>query len=106
MAGGRRGWRKPGQDEPGDDRAIRDDGQDPEPGQLGYDMPGESGDDGAEQWLSPFRIGRPVTPVVSRRDSRPEPLRAEPILAEPVRVDPVRADPLGDEPPRQVWHDA
>ena len=55
-------------------------------------MPGGSGDVEAEQWLSPFRIGRPVTPVISHRDRRPEPVHAEPVRVEPIRVEPIRAE--------------
>jgi hypothetical protein len=115
VAGGRKGRRKPGQGEPGENGS--DDGRDAQSGQRGRDSAAETGDAEAEQWLNPFRIGRPVTPVISPRraaapsgaqppggadqGSAPEPLLARPVYPEPVQVDPVRSDL-----PRQVWHEA
>jgi len=65
VAGGRKGRRRPGQDEPGENGSH--DGQDAQPGQRGRDSPVDAADIEAEQWLNPFRIGRPVTPVISPR---------------------------------------
>src|SRR6266568_7754344 len=64
--------------------------------QSGQEAGTDTGDIEAEQWLNPFRIGRPVTPVISQREPRPEPPRAEP--ARQVWHD--------AEPPRQIWHEA
>ncbi|HEX7994705.1 MAG TPA: hypothetical protein VF506_12340, partial [Streptosporangiaceae bacterium] len=116
VAGGRKGRRKPGQGEPGENGS--DDGRDAQSGQRGRDGGAETGDTEAEQWLNPFRIGRPVTPVISPRrpaassgadgpdgtgqgSSQGQPLLARPVYPEPIQVEPVRSDL-----PRQVWHEA
>ncbi|MDR2988323.1 MAG: hypothetical protein LBV34_26165, partial [Nocardiopsaceae bacterium] len=121
MAGGRKGRRKPGQGEPGQNDPR--DGTGPQPGQRGRESAAGTGDAEAEQWLNPFRIGRPVTPVISSRrpaagppgtgpaGSGAEPgshgsAPAEPIVARPVYAEPVQVEPMRSDMPRQVWHDA
>lgn len=120
VAGGRRGRRKPGQDEPGENSAAID-GQNAKPGQAGREIPVETGDIEADQWLNPFRIGRPVTPIISPRQNWAEPaggqpshgpsayggpVQGRPVRVEPVKGRPVQAEPVGPEPARQVWHQA
>jgi hypothetical protein len=88
MAGGRKGRRKPGQDEPGENQAARADARARRGGQSG---PGPDGGDAeADQWLSPFRIGRPVTPVISNRGGQAAPSQQG----------------WHNPAPAQVWHGA
>jgi hypothetical protein len=111
MPGGRKGRRKPGHGE-GDNEAARD-GQNAMAAQSGREKAPETGDIEAEQWLNPFRIGRPVTPVISHRrgaDALPgSQLPRRPARGEPIRAVPVEAVPAEDEPvqgvPVQIWHE-
>jgi hypothetical protein len=111
MAGGRKGRRKPGRGE-GDNEAARD-GQNAMAAHTGREKASETADVEAEQWLNPFRIGRPVTPVIShrqgiddlpgsqlpRRHARGEPIRAVPVEAVPADEVPVQGVPV------QIWHE-
>jgi hypothetical protein len=111
MAGGRKGRRKPGHGE-GDNEAARD-GQNAMAAHVGREKASETADVEAEQWLNPFRIGRPVTPVISHRqgiDDLPgSQLPRRPARGEPIRAVPVEAVPADEAPvqgvPVQIWHE-
>lgn len=112
MAGGRKGRRKAGHRGPGENEAARDQ-QNAIAADADRHIAGESGDIEVEQWLNPFRIGRPVTPVISHRQNAADPAgsphshglpRGETIRAVPVQAVPVEGAP---DPgvPVQIWHD-
>jgi hypothetical protein len=112
MAGGRKGRRKPGHGGPGENE-VASYGQNTMAADAGREKTAETGDIEAEQWLNPFRIGRPVTPVISHRQNVADPSgsqfshglpRGEPIRAVPVQAVPVEGAPVQGVPV-QIWHE-